>query len=608
MLRLYKYLDAKFKWLSWLAVFLTFIQVGAFLLIPIFVGHMTGFIAQQAVMKVNGIPDTFKQTVTILKIDFEYANIAEALKWLSVSFTIALILGTASSILAAIIASYVNTAGAKQIRYRLWKHLGELSEKDIEAFTHAKILTRFTIDISRIQAGLMTLLRTMIIGPFNLVFGLVFSLLTDLKLSIVLGVLIPVLAITIIASGAYLVPLFKKEQKLYDSMNVESQENILGAKVIKSYNMEMLQAEKFEKVNLGWKAISKKSWASYNITFNLINIFANLATAFILYVVGLNSRSIEDPVQFKNVITNTTTFTNYVMFITIGVVMSSFVIFTIFRASVASKKILEILNKEPDIKFIKSDKVITNGKIEFENVSFRYYANSEKNVLEDISFSVNPGEILGIIGPTGSGKSTIAKLINLDFKSQYGLIKIDGNDIREIDTLSLRNNISHVYQKPALLSGTIKSNLLFAKPDATDEEIINASKNACAYEYISRFKEGFDHKVEQKGVNLSGGQKQRLSIAQGIIRRPKILILDDSTSALDAKTEALVRSNIRKEFKEEKITTVIVAQKISSIIDADKILVIEHGKIIAQGTHEELLKTNSLYNEIAVSQLGGDNA
>ncbi|TPR53899.1 ABC transporter ATP-binding protein [Metamycoplasma neophronis] len=607
MFRLYKYLGAKFKTLSWLAVILTLIQVGAFLVVPIFIGQMNGLIAQQTYLKAHNIPDVFESTGQILRVHFSYPSVGEALKWMGIFFTIFLIIGTISSVLSSLLASYVNTAGARQIRSYLWKHLGELSEKDIEAFSHAKILTRFTIDINRIQVGLMSLLRTMIIGPLNLVFGIVFSLLTDLKLSIVLGVLIPVLAITIITSGFVIAPLFKKEQKLYDSINNESQENILGAKVIKSYNLEMLEAEKFENVNLNWRKVSRKSWLSYNATFNSIGLFANLAVALILYVVGINSVGIKDPEQFKNTITNATTFINYVTYITVGVVMSSFVIFNIFRANVSSKRILEILDKQPDIKYVVSDKKVTEGKISFENVTFRYYENSEKNVLEDISFTINPGEILGIIGPTGSGKSTIAKLINLDFKSQYGLIKIDNNDIREIDTTSLRQNISHVYQKPALLSGTIKTNLLFAKPDASEEEIIQATKNACAYEYINRFKEKFEHHVEQKGANLSGGQKQRLSIAQGIIRRPKILILDDSTSALDAKTEAQVRSNIRQEFAKDKITTVIIAQKISSIIDADQILVMEKGKIIGRGTHEELMKTNDFYREIATLQLGGDN-
>ncbi|TPE58031.1 ABC transporter ATP-binding protein [[Mycoplasma] falconis] len=606
MLKLYKLLSAKYKWYSAITVFLTLVQVAAFLVIPILIGNIVGFIAAKTQIPA-GTP-AIPVEVEILKIKFTFANLDEATKSLSIWFVIFLVIGTISSLLASVAASYISNAGARDIRQKLWEHLGRLSEKDIETFSHAKILTRFTIDINRIQIGLMSFLRTMIIGPCNLIFGLVFGLLTDLNLSIVFGVMIPVLGLTMIISGAVIAPLFKKEQKNYDDINNESQESILGAKVIKSYNLEHLQNTKFEKANLSWKQVSKKSWSSFNSTFNFINLFANLAVAFILFVVGKNAHlTAKDPITFSKVIANATTFVNYVMFITIGVVMSSFVIFNMFRARVSSKRIMDIMNTTPDIAHVVSDNKVTDGLIEFDHVSFRYYDHSEKNVLEDVTFSVKPGEVLGIIGPTGSGKSTIAKLMNLDFQTIYGTVKIDGNDIKTIDTYSLRKNVSHVYQTPLILSGTIASNLNLANPDADLGMMENAAKNACAFEYINRFEKKFDHEVVQKGANLSGGQKQRLAIAQGIIKRPKILILDDSTSALDAKTEAQVRKNIREEFKKEKITTVIIAQKISSIIDADNILVLEHGKIIGQGKHEELLKTNNVYREIALSQLGGED-
>ncbi|AXE60938.1 ABC transporter ATP-binding protein [[Mycoplasma] phocae] len=602
MFRLYKYLSKKHRWISAGSFLLTCIQVVSFLLISLFVGQIVGLISQSA------FPDDKNVSIDILRITFTYASRKEAIKYLSIFFTIFLIIGTIGSLLAAILASYVSIAGAREIRNYLWNHLSKLSQKDLEVFTHAKIITRFTIDITRIQNGLISFLRSMVIGPFYLIFGLVFALLTNLNLSIIFAVLIPLLSITMIIAGAIIGPLFKKEQKMYDKINTESQENILGAKVIKSYNLEKIQLEKFEQANKNWGKISLKAWFSYNTTFNFISLFTNLATVFVVYISGINAKSITDELLFRQTIANVTTFTNYVMFITIGVLMVSFTIFTLARSKVSIKRVFEIIDKKPNIPFIQSDKKVTNGEIVFDHVSFRYFESSDKNVLDDISFSVKPGEILGIIGPTGSGKSTIARLINHDFKSISGNITIDNNKIEEIDSVSLHKNISLIYQNPTLLSGTIKSNLLLANPEASDEDILKASHNACAYSFISKFKNQFEHEVEQKGVNLSGGQKQRISIAQGIIRDPKILVLDDSTSALDYKTEAAVLENIKNEFAEKKISLVIITQKISSIAHADNILVLEHGKIIGSGKHDELINSNKLYREIAISQMGENHA
>lgn len=606
MFKLYKLMANKFKCLSFLTISLTLLQVVSFLVLPILLGQLTRLIGENAYLIQNNLSTNRPITIEILRINFLCQSHRSALMHLGGYFALFLIIGTISAMCASLLASYVSQAGSKQIRSCLWKHLGSLSQKDIEAFSNAKILTRFTIDISRIQTGLMSFLRMLIIGPFNLVLGLVFALLTNLQLSMIFLVVIPLLTLTMVISGVIWNPIQKKEQEMYDKINIESRENILGAKVIKSYNMEQIQWNKFQNVNKNWGTITSKSWIIFTITFNFIEIISNIAIAFIVFFVGKQT-SKENIADFSKSIGNGVTFMNYVMTVTFGVVASSFTTFNIFKANVSSKRIFEIMNKKPDIAKIKSDKLIVNGEIEFSHVSFKYYESAKSNVLEDISFTLKPGKVLGIIGPTGSGKSTIAKLLNLDFKTQDGLVTIDGHNIQEIDTDSLRKNISHVYQNPCLLSGTIKSNLLLAKPNATDEEIELAAKNGCAFEYINKFKEKFEHVVEQKGANLSGGQKQRLSIAQGLIKRPKILILDDSTSALDARTEAMVRNNIKEEFKYEKISLVIIAQKISAIIDADEILVLNQGKIIDRGNHEELISRDGLYKEIAYSQLGGNN-
>ena len=491
----------------------------------------------------------------------------------------------------------------------MWEHIEKLSQKDLELFTNAKIMTRFTIDIQRIQTGIISTLRMLIIGPTNLIVGLILGLLTNLKLSISFAVMVPLIIITISIAAILLNKKFKLEQKNNEEINVQSQENVLGIKVIKSYNLESLQENKFENANLNQINTSKKIWNGFSITFNFVFFAANIASVFILAIVGYSNIGIIKSIsQHAQLITDINIFINYISFVTFGIIMTSFTMLNVYRAVISSKKIFEILDISPDIPFIKSNKKITHGSIEFKNVNFKYYSNSEKNVLDNISFKINPGETLGIIGPTGSGKSTIAKLISHDFKIESGEILIDNNNINEIDSNSLNNNISHVYQIPLILSGTIKSNLLFANPKANEKNIIESTKISCAYDYINKFSEKFEHKIEQKGVNLSGGQKQRLSIAQGIIRNPKILILDDSTSALDNKTEKNVIQNIKNRFKKSPISLIIISQKISSIVDADNIIVMHHGHISASGTHEQLMKKSNLYKEIASTQLGDNNA
>ncbi|WP_412031509.1 ABC transporter ATP-binding protein [Metamycoplasma buccale] len=603
MFRILKLLKAKYKWLAVVTLLLTIFETFAFLFTPTFIGQIVSLVA----LEYNKITHPFTNVeINILLYKTSFPTIVEALKFLGLSFGITLLIGAISGMVSTYLSSYISIGGSRDIRSYLWNHIESLSQKDIELFTNAKILTRFTIDVNRIQMGIQMALKSIILGPVQLTLGLVLSLLSSLKLSAVFGAMIPLLFLIMGVLGLISMPLFKKEQKLNDNINIESQENILGVKVIKSFNLEENQWNKFKNVNETLGKTSGKSWLVFNLMFIMVMLIANLASLAILATVGYTSRGITQA-EYQKQISNINAFINYVMIVTMGVIMTIFVLFYIYRARISAKRIFEILDKEPDIKFITSDKKVTEGKIKFDHVSFRYYENSEKNVLEDITFEANPGEIIGIIGPTGSGKSTIAKLLNLDFKTQYGKVLIDNNNIQEIDTLSLRQNISHVYQVPTILSGTIKSNLLFANENASDNDMIQATKISCAYEYINRFPKKYDHEVEQKGANLSGGQKQRLSIAQGVIRKPKILILDDSTSALDAKTESLVRKNIREAFKETGITTVIIAQKISSIIDANKIIVLHHGKISDIGTHQELMKKNKLYKEIALTQLGGEH-
>ncbi|RMA79136.1 ATP-binding cassette subfamily B protein [Metamycoplasma subdolum] len=604
MIKIFKLLRPKFKWLSALTCMLTVISVIAFLTVPVLIGEITKIAYQ---ISATGNPSQLVD-INIFKIwTVKSINAKTAIGIVSAAFVGVMFVATSSSLSASYLANYLSAVGSRDIRLYLWRHLGALSQKDIEDFSHAKIMTRFTIDIQRIQFAIMSFLRTMLIGPINLVIGLVFALITDLHLSIIFAVLIPLILIFMGIFSRILIPAFIQEQKAQDDINIQSQENILGAKVIKSYNLEKNQHAKFYKESLNIAKLNQKEWFGFNGLFSIIMLIANIATLFVVAIVGATSRNVGSALLISNKIKNVNIFVNYVMVVTHGMIMTAFVLFNIYRGRVSSKRIYEILDRKPDIEFISSDKKVTSGKIEFKNVTFKYFEHAEKNIIENINFSVNPGEVFGIIGPTGSGKSTIAKLMSLDFKTHDGQVLIDDHDILQIDTTSLRSNISHIYQKPVILSGTVKSNLLFAKNDANFDDIEKACKIACAWEYINKFNDKFDHKIEPKGANLSGGQKQRLSIAQGVIRRPKILILDDSTSALDTKTESQVLHQIKEEFSKQKITTIIITQKISSILNADKIAVLHHGIIEDIGTHEELMRKNKLYQEIALTQLGGEN-
>ncbi|MBN4089227.1 ABC transporter ATP-binding protein [Mycoplasma enhydrae] len=608
MFKLYKYMDKKFRWLSALSIFLTIFQVVSFLFVPIFVGQISSLISFNAFRQSDpSIPDYSK--VEILKLFTVEGTINESIKLFSIYFAIALLVGIISSFGTSLLATYISVAGSTQIRQRLWNHLGNLSQIDIETLSHSKIITRFTIDINRIQWGLYSFLRLSIIGPLNLIFGLVFALLTDLKLSIVFGVLIPMILMTVIIGGLVVAPLFKKEQKANEKINNESRESISGAKVIKSYNLENLRFEKFDEANNKWQKISRKTWNVNSVIFSLINLFSNIIIALVLLVTGYVARNSHySQAEFKTVISNAVTFTSYVIFVTVGIVLSAFVVFSLVRAFISGKEINKIFTKKPNIDYKETRNQITSGNVEFKNVSFNYSGILDNNnVLDNISFSAFPGQVIGIIGPTGSGKTTIARLISLDFKTLSGSIKIDGHEITEIATKSIRNNISFVYQKPSILSGTIKTNLLMANQNASEKDLIDSTKNACAYEFIQDLENKFDHEVQQKGANLSGGQKQRLSIAQGLLKKPKILILDDSTSALDSKTEAKVLANIKNNYNQKEMLTFVIAQKISSIMNADNILVMDNGKIISSGKHDELMQKCDLYREIALSQLGGEN-
>lgn len=597
MIQLFKLLNNKYKGLSLLAATATFFQVIIDLLVPSFIAPLTSIVLKQTIPNSNIVVDKIQ---IIYKDWFIQTSGETETLWLSIVLMLVFsIIGIMCGMVSALLASKVAVELSRVTRRALFDKIQRLSMSNINKFSTSSLLTRITNDVTQTQNLTITMLRIMIRAPFLFVGGLIFCLLVSTQLSLNLAFMIPMMIIVIGIFSAVTVPLFIKNQKIIDAINKESRENILGARVIKSFNLEKLQDEKFVKINNDWLKNSTKAFSYMNVMLPLIVFITNISMVLIVVFGKIATNNASGGSEF-------TVFIQYIGYITGGLIMSVMVIVIYIRSKISAKRINEVLNEIPDIKKNEEGLIIENPNIKFDNVSFKYNKDSEENALSNISFELESGKVLGIIGPTGSGKSTLVSLISRSIVPSEGKIYIDDKDINEIQTKDLNEKVAEVLQQNILFSGTIKSNLLFGKEDATEQEIQNAIEIACAKDFIYKFEDNLNHKVEQRGKNLSGGQKQRLSIARSIIRNPKILILDDSTSALDAITDVKLRENIKNKMKGT--TTIIVAQKVNSIKNADKILVLDNGKIVGLGTHNELSKKCELYKEIVASQLSKEEA
>ncbi|MBN0919330.1 ABC transporter ATP-binding protein [[Mycoplasma] gypis] len=614
MFRVWKILSTKYKWLSLLTVLMTIGQVIIFLLFPNLIAQLIAQVGAYAASEGHDV----KITVDIIHVVYlQYDSPYQAITSVSIIFLVSLFVGMLLGVGASSLANVIAVNAAKNLRANLFYHVQRLNAKKINEISHSKLLTSFTSDIARIQEGSLTALRTMILGPIYFIGGLIFALMTNLKFSISMGVLVPLLLAVAVIVAIKGIPYFKKQQQGLDQINLESQENINGIKVIKSFNLEANQKQKFLKANDYWLGISIKGNLIQNIAIPVVTLIIQICTVIILGIAGSKSirpdfqaaflagqEALEKEVQnYLNYLTSINAFVGYLWTVSNGLIMSIFVSVFFFRSQVSAKRIWAIMDLENDLKTnADNKKQIQGGNIIFKDVYFKYFNDSPEYVLQNLNFEIQNGQTIGIIGPTGSGKSSIAHVIAHDWDIIQGSIEIDNQNIQEYNQQNINKAISYVYQKPFLLSGTIKSNMLFANPEATEEEIEKALKIAGAHEFVYKFSDKLDHPISQGATNLSGGQRQRLFIAQALLKDPKILIFDDSTSALDNKTDKLVRTNIKKYFNN--LTTIIISQKLSSIIECDKILVIEDGKITGFDSHENLLKTNKYYSEVAKSQLG----
>lgn len=507
---------------------------------------------------------------------------------------------SAAAILICFISSKISMGFGRKVRSSLFQKVETFSLKEVDKFGTASLITRNTNDVTQMQNFIVMAIRILAMAPFMFGIALYKMISKSTATAPVLYMSIPLILITIFVIGLLVSPLFKKMQKKVDHLTMVTRENLTGVRVIRAFNKQESQTKKFAKANKEVTQISLKASRMMSIMMPAIQFIMNLSMVGIVF---LAAKGIENGDGNVGAMMASMT---YIMNIMMSLIMVTMVFVQIPRASASAQRINEVLDTKPAIAS-PAQPVLPEerrGLVEFRNVDFSYADSSSpdfEKVLTDINFTARPGETTAIIGSTGSGKSTILNLIPRFYDPTAGQILVDGTDVREMDPAELRARIGFVPQKALLFTGTIRDNMKYGKPDATDEEILQACDIAQATEFIEDTEARLDTEVAQGGNNFSGGQKQRLSIARALVKRPEVYVFDDSFSALDFKTEAKLQQALRREVGEA--TVIIVGQRISSIMNADNILVIDEGKIVAQGKHRELLETSEVYREIAESQL-----
>lgn len=521
---------------------------------------------------------------------------------IAVCAIISLIFGS----LAGRSAAIASTGFAKNLRKRMFERISHFSFKNIDKFSSSSLVTRLTTDVNRLQEAFHMIIRTAVRSPAMMIFSLVMAFTINKELALIFLGAVPVLVIglTLIMTRAH--PIFKRMFKKYDKLNRVVQENLRGIRVVKAFVREEEEIEKFNEVSgeINEDTVKAEKILSFNMPLMQITVY----TCILLVcwfganiIVNYNVGNVGDSLTTGEL----TALLNYTMQILMSLMMLSMIFVNVVMSRASAERICEVLDEESTIKNPESNAIteIENGDIEFENVNFAYHEG--KNVLKNINFSIKSGETIGIIGGTGSSKSTLVQLIPRLYDVDEGEVKVSGRNVRDYDIHTLRDSVAMVLQKNVLFSGTIKENLRWGNENATDEEMREACIAACADEFIQTFPEGYDTYIEQGGSNVSGGQKQRLCIARALLKKPKILIMDDSTSAVDTKTDAMLRATMANRIPGT--TKLIIAQRISSVQDCDRIIVIDNGEINGIGNHAELLAANDIYREVYESQMKGDD-
>ncbi|MDB2076639.1 MULTISPECIES: ABC transporter ATP-binding protein [Clostridium] len=506
------------------------------------------------------------------------------------------ILGVAGTILLGYCSAKISTGITRDIRNDIFKKAQEFSHSEYDKFGISSMITRTTNDAFVLLQFVNTLLRTAVLTPVMFGISLVLILRTSVKLSTVLAITVPFIVIGVIIIAKISEPLSETQQKRLDKLNRISRENLTGIRVIRAFGNDNHEKERFEDTNEAYASVSKKLFKLMAVSQPSFFLLLNVA---ILAIFWVSSNMIDSgTLQIGELVA----FIEYLFHAMFSLMLFSMVFVMYPKAQVSANRIEELLNEEPLIKNpengVKQTEV--KGEVEFDNVTF-VYPNGEEPVLKNISFKCKKGEMIAFIGSTGSGKSTLINLIPRFYDVTEGSIKVDGVDVRDYDLKALRKKIGFIPQKTLLFTGSISSNIKFGKKNAKTGEVIHSAKVAQAYDFISKKPKQFEEIISEGGKNVSGGQKQRLSIARALVRKPEIYIFDDSFSALDFKTDSILRERLKEETKESVV--LVVAQRVGSIMEADRIVVLNEGEIVGIGKHKELLKTCTIYNEIASSQL-----
>lgn len=508
------------------------------------------------------------------------------------------LLSLSFGIIAAVVCSRASTGFAKNLRKDMFYSIQNYSFENIDKFSTPSLVTRLTTDITNVQMAFMMLIRVAVRSPLMLIFAFFMAFKLGGKMAWIFVVVVPILGFGIFGIALKAMPIFRRIFKKYDALNSSVEENVKAIRVVKSFDREEYEKEKFNKasgeVKNDFTSVERLlAWNGPLMQFCLYAVMVFVISFGSYLIMSTHGREL-DVGQYSALLT-------YSFMILSSLMMFSMVFVMLTMSREAVERIVQVIDEKPTLANPENPVMsVDNGSIDFEKVSFKYSAKAKKNALSDIDLHIKSGETIGIIGGTGSSKSTLIQLIPRLYDATEGCVKVGGRDVKDYDIKTLRDAVSVVLQKNTLFSGTIIENLRWGNKEASIEEIKEACRLSCADEFIEQFPDKYETHIEQGGTNVSGGQKQRLCIARAILKKPRILIMDDSTSAVDTKTDAYIRAAMKESLPET--TKIIIAQRTSSIENADKIIVLDNGRINAIGTHSELIESNAIYKEIYISQ------
>ena len=506
--------------------------------------------------------------------------------------------------IAGVTSAKASAGFAKNLRHDVFEKIQTYSFENIDKFSSTSLVTRLTTDVTNVQMSYMMLIRIAVRAPLMLIFSIIMAIYMGGLLAVTFVVIVPVLAGGLIFVARKAMPAFRAVFKKYDKLNESIEENVRGMRVVKGFAREDHEKKKFSRAADDICRDFTKAERIVAINSPLMQLCANFNIVLVLFLgakLAISNADVEGVATISTMLT-------YGFQVLMQLMMLSMIYVMITMSAEAAKRIVEVLEESPALASPENAVIcVADGSVDFSGVSFKYAKKSDRYALKDVNLHIDSGMTVGIIGGTGSSKSSLVQLIPRLYDTTEGVVKVGGRNVREYDLDTLRGQVAMVLQKNLLFSGTIKENLLWGNPDATDEEMIAACKLACAHDFVSSFPDGYDTHIEQGGTNVSGGQRQRLCIARALLKKPKILILDDSTSAVDTKTDAIIRQGFKSFIPET--TKIIIAQRISSVQEADMIIVLDGGKVVGVGNHDELLATNEIYREVYTQQTrgGADN-